>query len=668
MSITISYSRNFHNKTITAPNDASGKNTWAFGKFETITVIPEAITKHALRGGAISVGVYKGGERAEKNFISAQLIGVDIDHDVTFENVLRDEYVNRHAFFVYTTASSTPHEHRCRVLFILDIPVTDVEQYRRLTKRLLHRFAKHFDVDTSCKDAARIFYGSDNAHLHHEALENVLPVSYIDELEPHPDEFPKPIPERPATIIATPGVMNRALAYGKASREREINDVLATPAGLSQRHAAFNGFVMSMISKVKGGWPGFENIEADIRYVGERMGREKSEIERSIKGAWEKSESQPLSIPDTPMSGVVQSDVPESPSDSPSDVSIASSPMQPHTQSLLPPPSAGIAWKTSDDSMARYRDRLKTAQSTYVPLPFPMRSLWEFGGFCRAVSPGILIGVVGASGGMKTSFLETITDAWRQMGENHILWWGSEWSWEKMADRAIQRYGETDMPTAGVTEMMLHEMWLAEEASNIAPSQRFGVKLSKDVYAASETTTYLIENWPGKSHFVDHMDIDFDTLVEAFIYRVTELEKIGQRPKVAVFDYIQLLNVKGLRNELDRATYAQSRIKALCVDHKLIGVVASQVTKITGTDMRENQQILDGESGQFLRSDKFNLVLTLNPVYENGLLTDNGIINVAKNSAGRPGRQSVGIDPSRFKWIDRKSSDNVTSFKEASSW
>ena len=60
------------------------------------------------------------------------------------------------------------------------------------------------------------------------------------------------------------------------------------------------------------------------------------------------------------------------------------------------------------------------------------------------------------------------------------------------------------------------------------------------------------------------------------------------------------------------------------------------------------------ESGQFVRSDKFNLVLTLNPIMQDKQLTNRAIISVEKNSAGRTGMQHVVIDPARLRWVDQE--------------
>ena len=311
------------------------------------------------------------------------------------------------------------------------------------------------------------------------------------------------------------------------------------------------------------------------------------------------------------------------------------------------PQPAAVLWKTSDDSMEAYKHSLRVAgDASSVPLLFPFEALKDSGGFCVVVPAGIMIGVVGLSGGMKTSFVETITDKWRQMG-HHILWWGPEWDWQRMGDRAVQRYGG-----ANFSDKLLHEMWLVEEKTQAA--KRFGVRLPEHVVTDSEKAADKIAGWPGKSHYVEKMDLDITELLAASDERVTALKQAGTPIRVAVFDYVQLLNMRSVRLEGERITQVLGMLKGFCVDHKIVGVIASQVTKADSKGVRDGSDTLDAEAGQFQRSDKFNLVLTLNPIYSGGLITNKGIIRVAKNSIGIPIEQCVAIDPSRFQWVDRK--------------
>lgn len=296
--------------------------------------------------------------------------------------------------------------------------------------------------------------------------------------------------------------------------------------------------------------------------------------------------------------------------------------------------------------MQRYRERLTTAREDgKLPLSFPFKALHSFGGFCRVVSPGVMVGVVGMSGGMKTSFVETITDAWKQMDANDVLWYGPEWNWEKMADRAVQRYGGANM-----TDVLLHELYLQETARGVKP--RDGKALPDGMYRASLDASHAIEQWAGMNHYVEQMDVDIDDLLIGSAQRLADAKGMGRTIRIAVWDYLQLMDMRSARSEQDRITQILGRLKAFCVENSLIGIVASQVTKTASSDTKENQKLLTSEAGQFFRGDKFNLVLTLNPIYDGKMLTDRGYINVDKNSIGRTGAVEVGIKPSQLKWLD----------------
>ena len=296
--------------------------------------------------------------------------------------------------------------------------------------------------------------------------------------------------------------------------------------------------------------------------------------------------------------------------------------------------------------MQRYRERLSVARTDgKLPLVFPFKALHEFGGFCRIISPGVMIGVVGMSGGLKTSFVETITENWRQMDDNDVLWWGPEWSWEKMADRAVQRRGGANM-----TDVLLHEAYIHEKANSL--KARDGVALKQSVYDESVRLALEIEQWPGMNHYIENMEIEIDDLLAASAQRLKDVTEMGRNIRIAVWDYAQLLEMRSVRSEPERITTILGRLKAFCVENSVIGMTASQVTKTASADSKENQKLLTSEAGQFFRGDKFNLVLTLNPIYEGKVLTDEGYINVDKNSIGRTGAVKVLIDPARLCWRD----------------
>lgn len=631
----LSISHHFVNKENRAPervrkDTGELSNLYAYAEMDVAALSPQQIVDHITGGKAICVAECKHRRHAD-NFIGSQIMGIDFDHGVDVCDLLRLSLIEEYAFLLYRTPSWTAEHPKSRALFLLDECITDAERYKVYIKRLLLHF-NQANADWQCSDPVRLFFGSTQEGFD-KVLSARLPLALLEALPIHPDELPPPAPAPRQAVDASN--LNRAEKYALATREGIVNDALSTPAGAGLRHKAFNVMVMKLYAHEN--WTGFENLDSLIREIGLQMGRDEAEIERSIRGAKKEATRIPMSLPEN---------APQTHEDAPQ-----AAPALMPVSSTPEPPKNALTWRTSDDSLLRFKERLLAAVSSKPPLVFPFRTLWEAGGFCRAVPAGILIGVLGLSGGMKTSFVETIIDKWRQAGANHTLWWGAEWTWEKMADRAIQRYSSVSL-----TDMMLHEMWLSEAAQDIPEKKRFGRLLEDYRIKDAQEHADKMMRWSGKNHYLDKMDTDIDGLLSLAEQRVVEQEQAGTPIRIAVFDYVQLLDLRSARSEGDRITQVLGRLKEFCVTHQLIGVVASQVTKAAGKDVREGDATLDGDAGQFQRSDKFNLVLTLNPVFTGGMLTNEGIIRVAKNSAGSAGEyeKRVTINPARFLWEDRE--------------
>lgn len=644
LKIALSVSANFHNKENRAPV-RNGSNKWAYTEFQPVVWTPDTITKHISGGRAICIAHLKEKRRISENYQSAQLMGVDFDHgDVSVTALLQDALIAKHAFVVYPTASSQPDAPRSRALFALDEPITDPDRYKRLLKRLLAHL-KAFDIDEQCKDVVRIFYGSTVTGQACN-LDAVLPLAILESLAQHPDEAPKAPrePGKPVTL-ANDNEVRRALAFGLGLRTKIVDDAVSTPSGNGERHEAFNKAALSLIGHAKGGWLGFENIEATIRDMGQRMGRDDDEIERSIRGAWAKAEATPFELPKDERPQTNGSVLATGLSSSGGVVPPVSTNGNGKTPVFAAP--TVLTWKTSDDAADRYLERLEKGRgSNKLPLIFPMKSLHPFGGFAHVLDRGVMAGIVGMSGGTKTSFTESITEPFRQMGL-HGLWWGIEWSWEKMFDRAVQRHGG-----ASATEMMLHEMYLDEVRLKVPPNQRHGKPLPDWQVKESETIAKRIKAWRGKSHQVMEAATDVEALLTASGERIKELEAQGVEVAYAVFDYMQLMDIYAKMTEAERNTAVLGKIKQFCLTYNVVGFVVSQVTKAGASGAKTGQTVLEAESGQFARSDKFNLVLTLNPIYAGGMLTNQAIINVAKNSLGRTGQEWLYINPARLQWTD----------------
>ena len=116
--------------------------------------------------------------RREDNFVSRDLIMVDIDSGLTIPELLEDNFYNRYAAGFYVTPSHTWEAHRFRVMFRLATPLTRAADVVKLNRMLMRVFTQ---ADTACKDATRIFYGTPNCEAS-ERTDTVLTDANVTQL------------------------------------------------------------------------------------------------------------------------------------------------------------------------------------------------------------------------------------------------------------------------------------------------------------------------------------------------------------------------------------------------------------------------------------------------------------------------------------------------------
>lgn len=100
--------------------------------------------------------------RREANFVSRELLMVDIDEGMTIPELLDNQFYNQYGAGFYVTPSHTHERPRFRIMFRLEQPETDSGRLRRINRGLLHIFAAG---DDACKDPTRIFYGTPNCEI-----------------------------------------------------------------------------------------------------------------------------------------------------------------------------------------------------------------------------------------------------------------------------------------------------------------------------------------------------------------------------------------------------------------------------------------------------------------------------------------------------------------------
>jgi hypothetical protein len=129
--------------------------------------------------------------RKDENFVSRQLVMVDIDDGMTIQELFTDDFYNEYGAGFYATASHTDDAHRFRIMFVLEEPITDKEIMKKIMRGLLIVYQSG---DMVCKDAARLYYGVPNCKLK-ERTNKILPkvitdglIEMVKELELKEDE------------------------------------------------------------------------------------------------------------------------------------------------------------------------------------------------------------------------------------------------------------------------------------------------------------------------------------------------------------------------------------------------------------------------------------------------------------------------------------------------
>lgn len=113
----------------------------------------------SVRQGFAFCAQHSYGKRSSANFTSSSVLAVDVDAGLRLEDALADPFIVRYGGFVYTTVSHTTDNHRFRIVFELEEPITD----RDCMEHALTGLTARLGGDQACTDACRIYYGNSNA-------------------------------------------------------------------------------------------------------------------------------------------------------------------------------------------------------------------------------------------------------------------------------------------------------------------------------------------------------------------------------------------------------------------------------------------------------------------------------------------------------------------------
>lgn len=307
------------------------------------------------------------------------------------------------------------------------------------------------------------------------------------------------------------------------------------------------------------------------------------------------------------------------------------------------PADTGIPVVKRSERLTSYLDRLHDFDTprANIPVPFPLKVLHRFEGMSKVGKPGKLIGIVGVSGGGKSSLLETMVDGWLTY---HVpcLVWSPEWTADEFIERAVQRYGGPSM-----ADLYMHEIFIDEYQRGI--KNGVGVELSPEQLEAASKAIATLRGWKEE---VGYLDFPFLTVGHLQASIEATLKSLDFKPRVLIIDYVQLMHA--METSADLTMYnLLIRIKALCNHYGLQGVIATQTTK-SGARGQQNGELLDGLAARYVNDDAFNLFVTINPDRhpDTGSFMPSAVLNVAKNSYGQRGRIRVPADWARMTFGD----------------
>lgn len=147
----------------------------------------EELADHIQSGFAFSPGFLKpnasGRKPAIKDIECAQILAIDIDNDIksynsltkkydkriktveegylTFKEAIVDEYIKDNAMLVYTTPSNKPDFERFRIVFVIEKPIKNPDEFRKAITYIIDKFGG----DKSCSNIDRLFYGHRDCEL-----------------------------------------------------------------------------------------------------------------------------------------------------------------------------------------------------------------------------------------------------------------------------------------------------------------------------------------------------------------------------------------------------------------------------------------------------------------------------------------------------------------------
>lgn len=151
-------------------------NSAAHGSgFHPYTVTPDDLAT-AIKNGLAYSYEFETHRRSKVDFVASDILSIDIDSGLTWDEALEHQLIQQYATILYTTPSHTPEEHRFRIIFALERTIEDPIELTAASLSLCARLGG----DQNATDPARLFYGNSdsNPHIEYRGISS----EYLDEL------------------------------------------------------------------------------------------------------------------------------------------------------------------------------------------------------------------------------------------------------------------------------------------------------------------------------------------------------------------------------------------------------------------------------------------------------------------------------------------------------
>jgi|GEM_PF-4639767 len=287
-------SKAFHNKQL---KDGYTKQAYS-NSFQPIAVTIEQLVTHITSGQAYTLSCFSSLRRTKGNFKQSQLLALDLDDNVSVQDCLNHAFVSENAFFIGATASSGQTDtdsnivHKTRVLFLLDTVLTDIAEFERL-QHTLQLHCSDLRPDPACKDATRLFYGSD----HHDfvVLDNILSLSDMQDLADHYADIRQVehcsqsenirVRQYNQTALASiiDNTKRRYLSYARTTLANLVHELSTTLEG--QRNEKLYKSGARMGNLVGANMIDRTEVEAELYNAGLQCGLSEKEIEQTLSHA-----------------------------------------------------------------------------------------------------------------------------------------------------------------------------------------------------------------------------------------------------------------------------------------------------------------------------------------------------------------------------------------------